>query len=253
MKPWADHPLRVIGRLLWLIRELFLAAIDYARNCAFRSSSLSLSLRAEWLQRSSMRLLKVFNLELEIFGPVPREGLLVCNHLSYLDILVLSALSPSVFVAKSEVKNWPVFGWFARLAGTIFVERQRPSQVLHSSEEIAVVLRKGALVTLFPEGTSSGGENVLPFKSSLLEQATRQLHLLQAGHIRYDLSDGSVSEEVCYWKEMTLLPHLLNLLAKRAVRATVAFSEVHQRSSNRKELARQLHREVLRLRQTITI
>src|SRR5689334_5632851 len=137
MKPWADHPLRVTGRLLWLIGELFLAAINCARNCAFRSSSLSLSLRAEWLQRSSRRLLKVFNLELQIFGPVPLEGLLVCNHLSYLDILVLSAVSPSVFVAKSEVKNWPVFGWFARLAGTIFVERQRPSQALRSSEEIA--------------------------------------------------------------------------------------------------------------------
>src|SRR5438045_3984887 len=103
MKPWADNPLRVTRRLLWLIGELFLAAIDFARNCAFRSSSLSLSLRTEWLQRSSRRLLKVFNLELKIFGPVPREGLLVCNHLSYLDILVLSALSPSVLDRKSVV------------------------------------------------------------------------------------------------------------------------------------------------------
>src|SRR6185295_12654419 len=111
----------------------------------------------------------------------------------------------------------------------------RPSLALQSADKIAGVLRKGALVILFPEGTSSDGENVLPFKSSLLEPVTRQMHPLTAGHIRYDLPGGNVREDVCYWKDITLVPHLINLLSKGAVRAAVAFTEVRQRNSNRKE------------------
>lgn len=248
MKSSARHPLRVTGRLLWLGGELLLAAIGYARYCAFQSRDLMPLSRARWLQKSSRRVLKVFHVETQSVGSVPVSGLLVCNHLSYLDILVLAALAPCLFVAKSEVRPWPVFGWFAQLAGTIFVNRSKPSQAAQSADEIAVALRNGALVVLFPEGTSSGGETVLPFKSSLLEPATQHTHALTAGLIAYELADGDVSEEVCYWKDMTLVPHLINLLSKRAIRASVGFTELRQGSSNRKELARQFHSEVLRLK-----
>src|SRR5690349_806415 len=101
MSSWFGHPLRVLGRLLWFGGELCFAAIDYALKCGMHSASSVGTLRAQWLQRSSKRLLKVFNVELRVCGPVPTAGLLVCNHLSYLDILVLGAVSPSVFVAKS--------------------------------------------------------------------------------------------------------------------------------------------------------
>lgn len=249
MKSWASHPLRVTGRLLWLGGELLLAAIGYATHGAFRSRESLLLARAKWLQRSSWRMLRVFQLQTHVAGGIPTKGLLVCNHLSYLDVLVLAAIAPSQFVAKSEVMNWPIFGWFARLAGTIFVNRSKPSQTAQSAREIAIALRGGALVVLFPEGTSSGGETVLPFKSSLLEPATGQVQPLTAGLIAYELSDGDVSEEVCYWKDMTLLPHLINLLSKRAIRASVRFTELRRSSTNRKELARQLHSEVLRLKE----
>jgi 1-acyl-sn-glycerol-3-phosphate acyltransferase len=253
MKSWARHPLRVSGRLLWLGSELLLTAIGYARHCAFQSHDSLLLARAKWLQRSSRRVLRIFQVETHIVGSVPINGLLVCNHLSYLDVLVLAALIPSVFVAKSEVRYWPVFGWFARLAGTIFVDRNKPSQVLQSADEIAVALRNGALVVLFPEGTSSGGQTVLPFKSSLLEPATRRTYTLTAGLIAYELADGDASEEVCYWKDMTLVPHLVNLLSKRGVRASIGFMELRMGIMNRKELARELHAEVLRLREAIAI
>jgi 1-acyl-sn-glycerol-3-phosphate acyltransferase len=250
MKSWATHPLRVTRRLLWLVVELLLAAIGYARHCVIQSrDSLPIS-RAKWLQLSSRRVLRIFQVNTRIVGRVPPNGLLVCNHLSYLDVLVLAALTPSLFVAKSEVRYWPVFGWFARLAGTIFVNRNQPSQAAQSADEIAVALRNGALVVLFPEGTSSGGETVLPFKSSLLEPATRHGQALTAGLIAYELTDGDVREEVCYWKNMTLVPHLINLLSKRAVSAAVSFTELRQGSTNRKELARQLHSEVLRLKES---
>src|SRR5262245_2622629 len=132
MKSWARHPLRVSGRLLWLGMELLLAAISYGSRCALRSPAKLQVTRAAWLQRSSRRVLRIFQIQTRVVGSVPRNGLLVCNHLSYLDVLILAALNPSSFVAKSEVRHWPMFGWFARLAGTIFVERNKPSQAAQS-------------------------------------------------------------------------------------------------------------------------
>jgi 1-acyl-sn-glycerol-3-phosphate acyltransferase len=179
--------------------------------------------------------------------------MLASNHLSYLDILMLGAITPVAFVAKREVRNWPVFGWFARLAGTMFVHREKRSDVNRSTAEIKEALRNGALVVLFPEGTSSDGDTVLPFKSALLAPATQQEHPLSASFIRYGLDDGSVADEVCYWRDMTLVPHLLNLLGKRGVSAHVSFMQVHEGCANRKELARQLHAEVVRLREAFSI
>jgi len=248
VKSWSKHPLRVTGRFLWLGGEVILAALNYARWCVFRSSAILPMARATWLQESSRRVLRIFGTETSVVGTIPSSGLLVCNHLGYLDILVLAALTPTRFVAKSEVRSWPVFGWFARLAGTIFVERNKRSQAARAAEEIGAALREGSLVVLFPEGTSSGGETVLPFKSSLLEPAVRNLQALTAGLIDYDLADGDVSDEVCYWKDMTLVPHLINLLSKRAVYAFVHFTEARQETTNRKALARQLHAQVLRLK-----
>jgi 1-acyl-sn-glycerol-3-phosphate acyltransferase len=119
--------------------------------------------------------------------------------------------------------------------------------------QIQSALNQNVLVILFPEGTSSGGETILPFRSSLLEPATRQTHPLAAGLIQYELADGDVSEEVCYWKDMTLVPHLINLLSKQTVHASVRFAQLREGSTNRKELARQLHSEVLRLKEATVI
>jgi 1-acyl-sn-glycerol-3-phosphate acyltransferase len=245
---WAKHPLRVAGRLLWLGGEVILAAVNYARWRAFSNPAAQPMARATWLQKSSRRVLRIFGTKTSVLGPIPRSGLLVCNHLSYLDILVVAALGPSRFVAKSEVKRWPVFGWFARLAGTIFVDRNKRVQAARSTEELTSALGEGTLVVLFPEGTSSGGETVLPFKSSLLEPVAKNLHALTAGSISYGLDDGNVSDEVCYWKDMTLVPHLINLLSKRRVHAKLHFAKTPQQTTNRKVLARQLHSQVVCLK-----
>lgn len=249
MKALVRHPLRVVARLLWFVAELALAAINYARWCGFGGNCPG-NKRALWLQHSSRRLLRIFKTAIKTTGSIPKSGLLVSNHLSYVDILVLSTLTPATFVAKREVKSWPVFGFFARCAGTVFVDRERRTRVGQTTSEIETALKEGALVVLFPEGTSSNGETVLPFKSSLLEPATRQSHGLYASHIQYQLEDGDVGEELCYWRdEHTLLPHLLNLLSKKTIRAEVHFTELRKASSDRKQLAKQLHSEISRLKQ----
>ena len=163
---------------------------DFPFRCAFRKNN-SRARRAAWLQRHCRRALDIFPLKPRAAGPVPSRGLLISNHLGYLDILVLSAITPAVFVSKREVKFWPVFGQFAQMAGTLFVNRERRTQVGHVNDEIQNALDDGALVVLFPEGKSSNGADVLPFKSALLEPAARRtgaavrrLHPIRAGRRR---------------------------------------------------------------------
>lgn len=242
------HPMRVIFRLLWLIAEFTLAALNCARCCGL-SGNCSGSQRALWLQHTSRRMLRIFKTQFKTRGAIPKSGLLVSNHLSYVDILVIATITPAMFVAKREVKSWPVFGFFAKLAGTVFVDRERRTRVGQTTSEIETALNEGALVVLFPEGTSSNGETVLPFKSSLLEPAARQTHALFASHIQYEIDDGDVGDEVCYWRDKhTLLPHLLNLLSKKTIRAEVRFTQLREGSTDRKVLAKQLHSEILRLK-----
>jgi 1-acyl-sn-glycerol-3-phosphate acyltransferase len=241
-----SHPGRFCLRFIWLSAELLLAAFAYIPAVMLRSAECRLRLRTHWLQQSCRRVLRVLNVEVDAHGPVPSTGLLVCNHLSYLDVLVLGALMPAVFVAKRDVKHWPVFGWFATLAGTVFVDRERRSQTRQASAEMNAVLDHGQLIVLFPEGTSSDGKEVLPFKSSLLEAATKTTWPLSAGALVYEIEDGDVGEEVCYWKDMTFLPHLLNLLTKKRTLARIGLSQIERTTTCRKELAWQLHFEVSR-------
>ena len=121
-------------------------------------------------------------------------------------------------------------------------------QVGRVNDEIQAALNQGALVVLFPEGASSNGQTVLPFKSALLEPAAQPAHPLSVGAIQYTIEDGDVGDEVCYWGDHTFFPHLLNLLGKRAVRATVRFAPVQRTGADRKQLARQLRGEILRLK-----
>ena len=189
----------------------------------------------------------MFGVQIEAHGPPPETGLLVSNHLSYLDILVLAELLPAVFVSKSEIKNWPVFGWLGRLAGTLFIERARRSDVGRMGAEIRAVLAGGHVVVLFPEGTSWNGRELLPFKSSLLEPIVGSPHPLSVSAIDYTLADGSVENDVCYWGDMTFFPHLVRLMSRKQVRVQVRFAAIGERATDRKELARQLHAAVSQL------
>lgn len=225
------------------------AIADYWINFAFRKNKSTLPARALWLQRHSRRVLKMFGLTPQVSGIIPARGLLISNHLSYLDIIVISAITPAVFVAKREVRSWPVLGLLARLGGTLFVDRARKMQVGETADEIQKALESGVLVVLFPEGTSTNGQSVLPFRSALLEPAAARTHPLFIGCIHYSLDDGDAGEEVCYWGDHTFFPHMLNLLGKQAVHATVRFAPFDMAMTDRKELAAKLREEVLKLKE----
>ena len=246
--------LRAMIRSLGFALALALAAADYARAFISDRHLLALPRRALWLQRWSRIIARLIGLQLHQRGTPPSSGMIVSNHLSYLDILAYSALVPCVFVAKNEVANWPILGLFARMAGTIFVDRTRRMRLVETNLQIAEALHSGTVVVLFPEGTSSDGETVLPFRSSLLDPATQARCTVAPAAIGYQLDDGSVPDEVCYWRDMTLLPHLLNLFTKRAVRTDVGFElvEAGPLPPSRKDAGKQLHDQVSSLHAALT-
>lgn len=181
------------------------------------------------------------------YGSVPRMGLIACNHLTYLDVLVFSSVVPCIFVAKRDVARWPFFGWLARAAGTIFVDRGSRLDAARAIAAMKEAIQGGLLLVLFPEGTSSGGATVLPFRSPLLQAAVELRCRITAANIDYELTAGSVADEICYWRDMTLVPHILNVFTKPVIFSHVSFVDYRGDVHDRKQIARDLHKEVSRL------
>jgi 1-acyl-sn-glycerol-3-phosphate acyltransferase len=242
--------IRAAGRFLWFAWEVLVISVNYLFTAAGAPAAKRRLARAEWLSRSSRRHLKIFGYTADVSGPVPQKGLLVANHLSYLDILAISTVTPAVFVSKAEVRRWPLFGWFASCAGTVFVERERRTHVGQVNREIAAALAAGALVVLFPEGTSSNGQTVLPFRTSLLEPAATGNHEISVAWLHYELEpgDGDAANEICYWGDHHFVSHLIRLAGKKSIRATIRFGQFQRTTDDRKELAKQLHAAVSELK-----
>jgi 1-acyl-sn-glycerol-3-phosphate acyltransferase len=239
---------RAAGKLCWFLLQVGLNVGLYIFTVAFVSADKKRLARARWLNMAATRHLKIFGYSAQLSGAIPKKGFLVSNHLSYFDILALGATTPAVFVSKADVRRWPLFGWLSSLAGTVFIERERRSHVGAVNREIESALAEGALVVVFPEGTSSNGETILPFRSSLLEPALRGGHSISTAWVHYELPGGDAKQEVCYWGDHSFFPHLLNLLGKKSVRGTIRFGTFQRTTDDRKELAGQLQAAVEKLK-----
>lgn len=202
---------------------------------------------AKWCQRTSLRMLRSLGISVESRGTLPDRGMVACNHLSYLDILVLAATAPSTFISKYQVKFWPVFGWFGILSGTLFLRRERKSHAVEVSNQFGRVIESGALLTVFPEGTSTNGRVVKPFHSTLFQPAAKQDWKVTPAWLTYEMEAGQVEREVCFIDDMLFLPHFLNLLACRNIRACLIYGDPAPSGLQRKEIARYLHDQVCRL------
>lgn len=237
---------RALWRLTVFLAICLVALMDFGwRTCCF--GRLNYRKRALWAQRWAKQVLSCLHITATYSGKRPKNGVLAANHLGYLDILVLCAEQPLVFVSKAEVRGWPLIGWLTRCAGTLFIDRESKSDVASVASLFAPVIEEGVVLVLFPEGTSTGGDRVLPFMSSLFEPVATNRWPASAAWIGYSLADGSVSEEVCYWRNMTFLPHFLNLLSKPVVEAQVIYGNSICDGLNRKQMARLLHDQVQNL------
>lgn len=204
--------------------------------------------RARWLQSTCRAALRALGVRWTALGRVPTGMIIAPNHASYLDILALGAITPVVFLAKREVSNWPVFGWFARMAGTQFIHRDKREDVVRAASEFEQTLADGLGLVLFLEGTSTDGDQVRPFKSALLEPAVRAGWPVAPAALVYTAPPGySVAREVCWWGDMTLTPHLFNLAGLPRVSVCVGWGAPVAGCTDRKTLAAVLHERVTKL------
>ena len=228
------------GWLVWLAGHLVLAPFP-ARREAWRRAVF---------RRWARAALGALGVELEVSGPVPSEpGLLVSNHIGYLDIPVLAACLPTVFVSKSEVRSWPVLGYMSRSMRTIYVRRERKRELPEVNRQIEAALARGDSIAVFPEGTSTDGSSVAPFRTSLLAPAANTGLPVRYACLHYETAPGDppASVAVAWWGDMPFLPHLRVLLALRRVRARVSFGPEPVSERDRKLLAEKLRQGVDRL------
>lgn len=205
--------------------------------------------RAGWLQDASRRVLRCLDVEVRIDGQPPSRGLVVANHLSYLDILILSAAMPCFFVAKKEIGDWLYFGWAARSGGTIFLDRKSMRSARRVAEEIAERLNLPVPLLLFPEGTSTDGTRVLRFHSRLIDPATRAASPVTAVAIRYLVAGGIQERELCWYGNAEFLPHAWKAMGTVGFTAQLRFGEPRIYPDSRAAAAR-THAEIEEWRET---
>ena len=206
---------------------------------------------ARWLPVFYFRLiLNLLGISVRVHGDPPRQGtLIVSNHISWVDILVLGAQRPAHFIAKKEVAGWPLFGQLAKLNRTIFIDRERRHQAQAQNMSIAARLEEGDCLVLFPEGTSGDGLRVLPFKSSLFAAV-----MPRSGELQFPVQPVSMvytrkhgvmmgrRQRAAYgwYGDTELLPHLLFVLGASACTVELYYHTVPsaEMASHRKDLAR---------------
>lgn len=203
-----------------------------------------------WYHRQLARLLGI---DIRIRGQRPRSGpaFIVSNHVSWIDIVVLSAVAPVSFVAKREVAGWPLFGTLARLQRTVFVDRERRQTTGREKDAISGRLKDGGIIVLFPEGTSHSGREVLPFRSSYFaavdDPAIPVIPVTLAYTRRWGLP--LILREwprYAWYGDMELAPHLWNALAEGPLTVEVIFHppETLAHAKDRKRLAAHTERTV---------
>ena len=238
--------LRGAWRFVALFGVILWSVVLYGLDFRHRRDAAS---KARWLQFTCRRLLRVLAISVEARGQPAHGAVIVSNHMSYIDIVVMAASTPVVFVSKKEVRQWPLFGWFAEKAGTRFIDRNKRGDVARIADEITLVMAADLTVVMFLEGTTTDGRGVRPFRSSLLEPAVQQGWQIVPTALSYSVPQGrSVEQEVCWWGDMTLPPHLLNFTTLPWVKAHLSWGHAMPARGDRKILAEELHKKVADLK-----
>ncbi|MEO6565273.1 MAG: lysophospholipid acyltransferase family protein [Casimicrobiaceae bacterium] len=198
--------------------------------------------RRSLIKRWSARLLRILAIETRVEGELVSQSgnvLLVANHISWLDIFVLNAVHPVRFVAKSELTRWPVLSQMIRGAGTVFIERARRHDTHRVNAQMAAVLAGGDVVAIFPEGTTTDGRDLLPFKSSLLQPIVEAKGHVQPVAIRYCTREGRLSLAAAWVGDTTFAGSFWSICGAPALVVTLfACPPLPADVSHRRDLAR---------------
>jgi 1-acyl-sn-glycerol-3-phosphate acyltransferase len=199
--------------------------------------------RQTLIRRWSQQLLRMLGVEAHVHwrhdGGLPGNVLIVANHVSWLDIFVLNALQPARFIAKADLKRWPIVGRLIANAGTLFIERERRRDTHAVNRHTVEALTRGDLVAVFPEGTTSDGTGLLKFHSSLLQSIVDAEGLMQPVAIRYRTPADGHCAAPAYVGELSLLGSFWRVTGERGINAELhLMTPVPAQARHRRDLSR---------------
>lgn len=218
--------------LLTLIARLRLLLVGlHLLSGAFQAAVLFRLGNARWRQRLtrawSRQLLALLGIRVDAdrdeLARIER-GLLVGNHISFIDIFVINALLPSTFVAKSEVAQWPLIGWLSRQTDTVFIERGSRKAAHHTHQHMRQAFDAGRRLAIFPEGTTTAGDTLLPFHAALFQSAIDAAVPVHAIALSYHGPGGARSAAPAYIDDISLLACLMSVLQAGGLVARVTLA-----------------------------
>lgn len=230
--------------------------LAYGLSIAVCYPWFSLSIRQRILQSWSTSLLDIFNIRISIADGDPlhaiSHGLIVTNHISWLDVFVLNAVVPMRFVAKSEVRGWPVIGWLCARAQTLFIERGKARSAARINIQLVELLKRGECLAVFPEGTTTDGAKVAHFHSSLLQPAIDAGAPLHPIAIRYQDKYGQRSDVAAYIDDISFGESLWSILCAQDLQVRlVASPSLNALNSDRRTLTHSSHLHISASLQTL--
>ena len=247
--------LRLLGtfpRAAWVLLFATAHVLHGWGTIVFRFPRLDPAQRAQRVQEWARKMLAVLGIRLEVIGQVPAQGplLLVANHISWLDILVIHAAGHCRFVSKSDVRHWPVIGTLATGAGTLYIERESRRDALRVVHHMAESLKGGDIVAVFPEGTTTDGATILPFHANLLQAAVSSGAPAQPVGLRYlDVGTGQDSTVPSYVGDDSLVGSLWRTVMGPRFSARLGYGAAQQaQGRDRRAWAADLHDAVAALR-----
>lgn len=235
--------LRGLGHVLWGMWTIYL-----------RFPQLSLEQREMRVQAWALQFLALWHIQLKVVGLPVRQGpaLLVSNHISWLDIVVIHAARHCRFVSKSDVRDWPLVGMLATGAGTLYIERTNRKDALRTVKDMADAMRSGDVVAIFPEGTTSDGLDLLPFHANLIQSAIQAQAPVQPMSIQFlDAQTGQISLAPSYIGDDSLIGSMWRTLCAPRITAVVHFGALQEaQGRDRRAWAQDLRDQVIKLRNT---
>jgi 1-acyl-sn-glycerol-3-phosphate acyltransferase len=245
---YLDH-LHVSLRRLIRISLLLLHLVWGVTLAGLLFPLLSTARRDRLIMGWARRLLRVLGVRIRLAAPpaLPGGALLVCNHVSWLDIYLIYAAQRVHFVSKAEVRAWPVAGWLARKTGTLFIERGRRADTARINAEMRSLMQGGAWVAVFPEGTTSDGRGLRRFLPSLLQPAVELNCPIVPAALRYRTLAGEHSSVPAYIDEISMWQSLKNIVGEPVIIAELQFGEPILPNGHRRDLAAQAEAACARL------
>jgi 1-acyl-sn-glycerol-3-phosphate acyltransferase len=231
-------------RLGWRLARVFAHLVYGLAICGLVFPWRGREQRLAHVRKWSAQLLRIFGVTVELHPDVvaPAGGLWVANHVSWIDVFVINAVLPSRFVAKSEVRSWPLVGKLSAWAGTIFVARASRRDLRRTIDTLVSTLQAGERVVVFPEGTSAAQGAILPFRANLFEAAIEAGVAVHPLALSYRDDAGHLHGAVEYIGDTSLVESMVAMLSRQPIRARLEpLAPLSVTSADRRELARRSH------------